>query len=76
MIRGTIVTPTVSTWDMSCVSNLRKIALFTLFSVARARAQEFEVASVKPSSSNDPRTLLQVLPGGGLRTCGATVRFW
>jgi uncharacterized protein (TIGR03435 family) len=69
------VTPTVSTWDMSCVSNLRKIALFTLFSVAGARAQEFEVASVKPSSSNDPRTLLQVLPAGGLRTSGATVRF-
>jgi uncharacterized protein (TIGR03435 family) len=51
------------------------IALFTLFVVAGGRAQEFEVASVKPSSSNDPRTLLQVLPGGGLRTSGATVRF-
>jgi uncharacterized protein (TIGR03435 family) len=65
----------VSNPDMSDVSTLRTIALFTLFAVAGGRAQEFEVASVKPSSSNDARTLLQVLPGGGLRTSGATVRF-
>jgi bla regulator protein blaR1 len=38
-------------------------------------AQTFEVASVKPSNSNDPRTLIQVLAGGGLRTSGATLRF-
>lgn len=38
-------------------------------------AQQFEVASIKPSSSNDPRTLLQILPGGGLRTSGATLKF-
>ena len=75
MIRGTLVTPMVSNCDMSYASNLRIIALLTLFAVAGARAQEFEVASVKPSSSNDPRTLLQVLPGGGLRTSGATLRF-
>jgi uncharacterized protein (TIGR03435 family) len=56
-------------------TNLRIVAAFTLLSVAAASAQEFEVASVKPSSSNDPRTLLQVLPGGGLRTSGATLRF-
>src|SRR5215510_14642358 len=59
---------------MSRTSNLRTIAAFILFAVAGA-AQEFEVASIRPSSSNDPRTLLQVLPGGGLRTSGATLRF-
>jgi bla regulator protein blaR1 len=75
VIRGTLGTPMVSNWDMSYVSNLQTIALFTLFAAAGGSAQEFEVASVKPSSSNDPRTLLQVLPGGGLRTSGATVRF-
>jgi len=56
-------------------TNLRTIAGLTLFSVVSASAQEFEVASVKPSSSSDPRTLLQVLPGGGLRTSGGTLRF-
>jgi len=55
--------------------SLRILAAFTLLSVAVASAQEFEVASIKPSSSSDPRTLLQVLPGGGLRTSGATLRF-
>jgi len=33
------------------------------------------VASIKPSASDDARTLLQVLPGGGLRTSGATLKF-
>ena len=56
-------------------TNLRIVAAFTLLSVAVASAQEFEVASIKPSSGSDPRTLLQVLPGGGLRTSGATLRF-
>jgi uncharacterized protein (TIGR03435 family) len=37
--------------------------------------QEFEVASIKPSGPDDGRTLVQVLPGGGLRTSGATVKF-
>jgi uncharacterized protein (TIGR03435 family) len=56
-------------------TNLRTIAGLTLLSIVSASAQEFEVASIKPSSSSDPRTLLQVLPGGGLRTSGATLRF-
>src|SRR5262252_2142762 len=56
-------------------NNLRIMTAFTLIWVAVASAQEFEVASIKPSSSSDPRTLLQVLPGGGLRTSGATLRF-
>src|SRR5215468_10922120 len=56
-------------------TNLRIVAAFTLLSVAVSSAQEFEVASIKPSSGSDPRTLLQVLPGGGLRTSGATLRF-
>lgn len=46
--------------------------------VLRAQApgrQEFEVASIKPSNPDDARTLIQVLPGGGLRTSGATVKF-
>src|SRR5262249_16096142 len=60
---------------MSRTSNLRTIAAFILFAVAGASAQEFEVASIRPSSDSDPRTLLQVLPGGGLRTSGATLRF-
>lgn len=37
--------------------------------------QEFEVASIKPSGPDDGRTLVQVLPSGGLRTSGATVKF-
>src|SRR5215471_15092520 len=60
---------------MSRTSNLRALAVFILFSVAGASAQEFEVASIRPSSDRDLRTLLQVLPGGGLRTSGATLRF-
>jgi bla regulator protein blaR1 len=56
-------------------TNLRTIAGLTLLSMVSASAQEFEVASIKPSGSSDPRTLLQVLPGGGLRTSGATLRF-
>ena len=55
--------------------SLRIMAVFTILSVAAASAQEFEVASIKLSSSSDPRTLLQVLPGGGLRASGATLRF-
>jgi uncharacterized protein (TIGR03435 family) len=55
--------------------NLRIMAAFTLLWVALTSAQEFEVASIKPSSSSDARTLLQVLPGGALRTSGATLRF-
>src|ERR1051326_7735358 len=54
---------------------LRIIAVFTVLFLAATNAQTFEVASIKPSSSSGPRTLLQVLPGGGLRTSGATVRF-
>src|SRR5215475_10771053 len=56
-------------------TNLRIVAALTLLSVAVSSAQEFEVASIKRSSGSDPRTLLQVLPGGGLRTSGATLRF-
>jgi bla regulator protein blaR1 len=35
----------------------------------------FEVASIKPCAQYDGRTLIQVQPGGGLRTSGATLRF-
>src|ERR1700683_4566445 len=35
----------------------------------------FEVASIKPCAQYDGRTLIQVQPGGGLRTTGATLRF-
>lgn len=37
--------------------------------------QEFEVASIKPSASDDIRTLIQLLPGGGLRISAATLKF-
>src|SRR3954471_6404990 len=37
--------------------------------------QEFEVASIKPTGDDDNQTLVQLLPGGGLKTSGATVRF-
>jgi bla regulator protein blaR1 len=40
-----------------------------------AQQQQFEIASVRPSKSDDPRTLLQVMPQGGMRTSGATVKF-
>ncbi len=56
---------------------MRKFAygLAIIIAAAEAQPQEFEVASVRPSASDDPRTLLQVMPGGGLRTSGATVKF-
>src|SRR5579864_6084958 len=58
-------------------------AVLDLFVCAASRAQqqtsanqpEFEVASIKPSASDDARTLLQVLPAGGLRSSGATLKF-
>ena len=57
-------------------SKLRIAAALGLFPCVGGRAQqEFEVASIKLSTSSDPRTLLQVLPGGGLRTSGATLKF-
>ena len=61
----------------SAVSNrsMRQRFVPYLLLAVGLHAQEFDVASVKPSGSNDPRTLLQVLPGGGLRTSGATLRF-
>ena len=45
--------------------------------VSRAQQQrpEFEVASIKPNVNYDGRILLQVLPGGGLTTSGATLSF-
>jgi uncharacterized protein (TIGR03435 family) len=58
------------------------IAVFSLTvlltGVLRAQAparEEFEVASIKASGTDDGRTLVQVLPGGGLRTSGATLKF-
>jgi uncharacterized protein (TIGR03435 family) len=57
---------------------IRVAVAFTALLCGRSYSQtqaQFEVASIKPSSSSDPRTLLQVLPGGGLRTSGATLKF-
>ncbi len=55
----------------------RTAVAFSLFLCAGGQAQQqFEVASIKLSNSNDPRTLLQVLPGGGLRASGATLKFF
>jgi uncharacterized protein (TIGR03435 family) len=58
------------------VIGFRTAIAASLFLCAGGHAQQqFEVASIKPSNSSDPRTLLQVLPGGGLRTSGATLKF-
>jgi bla regulator protein blaR1 len=35
----------------------------------------FDVASIKPSSGDDNHRLIQVLPGGGLRTSGTPAKF-
>jgi hypothetical protein len=69
-------------------SRLRIAAAFglltgTLISSPASRAQEpppanhpeFEVASIKANASYDGRILLQILPGGGLTTSGATLNF-
>ena len=34
----------------------------------------FEVASIKPSGPDDHRTMIQMQPGGGLRTTGSTLK--
>jgi bla regulator protein BlaR1 len=34
----------------------------------------FEVASVKPSATDDRRSMIQIQPGGGLRTSGSTLK--
>jgi len=39
-----------------------------------AAQPQFEVASIRPSVGYEGRTLVQVLPGGGLRTSGATLK--
>jgi hypothetical protein len=44
--------------------NLRIIMVFTILSVAAASAQEFEVASIKPTSSSDPRAFFKCYPEG------------
>jgi bla regulator protein blaR1 len=37
--------------------------------------QEFDVATIKPTGGDDSRTLVQVLPGGGLKASGTTLKF-
>jgi len=50
-------------------------AILLAAAVLRAQAKpEFDVASIKPSSGDDGRTLVQLLPGGGLQTASATLR--
>ncbi|HXA65820.1 MAG TPA: TIGR03435 family protein [Bryobacteraceae bacterium] len=34
----------------------------------------FEVASIKPSATDDRRVMIQIQPGGGLRTSGSTLK--
>jgi bla regulator protein BlaR1 len=40
-----------------------------------AAAQTFEVASIKRNADSSGRILVQMLPGGGLRTSGATMKY-
>jgi uncharacterized protein (TIGR03435 family) len=42
--------------------------------VTPAPRSEFEVATIKPTASYDGRSFVQVLPGGGLRVSGATLK--
>lgn len=63
--------------------NLKWIGLALAVTTGLAHAQgvaqppkpEFEVASIKPNQDCGSRTLVQVLPGGGLRTSCATLKF-
>jgi uncharacterized protein (TIGR03435 family) len=45
-----------------------------LFGQSSTPPLTFEVASVKPSATDDRRTMLQIQPGGGLRTSGSTLK--
>ena len=45
-----------------------------LFGQSSTPPLTFEVASVKPSATDDRRTMIQIQPGGGLRTGGTSLK--
>jgi bla regulator protein BlaR1 len=45
-----------------------------LFGQSSTPPLTFEVASVKPSATDDRRTMIQIQPGGGLRTSGTSLK--
>jgi bla regulator protein blaR1 len=47
---------------------------FGLFGQSSTPPLTFEVASVKPSATDDRRTMIQIQPGGGLRTGGTSLK--
>jgi bla regulator protein BlaR1 len=53
---------------------LALLSTLELFGQSGASPLTFEVASVKPSATDDRRTMLQIQPGGGLRTSGSTLK--
>jgi bla regulator protein BlaR1 len=57
------------------IASLPLLTVVCMFGQTSAPPATFEVASIKPSATYDGRTLIQIQPGGGLRTSGATLRF-
>lgn len=47
---------------------------FGLFGQSGTPPLTFEVASVKPSATDDRRSMIQIQPGGGLRTSGTSLK--
>jgi len=53
---------------------LALLTAFRLFGQSGATSLTFEVASIKPSGSDDRRVSIMMQPGGGLRTTGSTLK--
>ena len=53
---------------------LALLSALGLFGQSSTPPLTFEVASVKPSATDDRRTMIQIQPGGGLRTSGSTLK--
>ena len=55
-------------------TSLVLLLAFGLFGQSSTPPLTFEVASVKPSATDDRRTMIQIQPGGGLRTGGTSLK--
>jgi bla regulator protein blaR1 len=53
---------------------LALLTCFGLFGQSSTPPLTFEVASVKPSGTNDRRIMIQIQPGGSFRTSGSTLK--
>lgn len=53
---------------------LAVVGAMGLFSQSATAPLTFEVASIKPSGPDDHRTMIQMQPGGGVRTTGTTLK--